>query len=68
MHTELTFLRTMTWADLLEALNTSEALRLKLDVQLCPFSGKVEEYTMVDRLGGMLNIWPAKWRGLIEKG
>lgn len=65
---EPTFLRTMTWADLLHTLNVDEALRLKLGVQLCPFSGMVEEYMMADRLGGMLNVWPAKWRRMIEQG
>lgn len=65
---EPTFLRTMTCADLLHALNVNEALRLKLGVQLCPFSGMVEEYMLADRLGGELNIWPAKWRRIIEQG
>jgi hypothetical protein len=63
---EPTFLRTMTWADLLHALNVDEALRLKLGVQLCPFTGQVEEYMVADQLGGMLNIWPEKWRRFIE--
>ena len=61
-----TFMRTMTWADLLHTLNVDEALRLKLGVQLCPFTGRVEEYTLVDRLGGILNIWPAKWRSVLK--
>lgn len=65
---ERTFLRTMTWADLLPALNVDEALRLKLGVKRCPFSGRVEEYMLVDRLGGELDIWPEKWRGIIEQG
>ena len=63
-----TFLRTMTWADLLYTLNIDEALRLKLGVKQCPFSGRVEEYMLADRLGGDLNMWPAKWRGIIEGG
>tara|TARA_R100000365_G_C2717208_1_gene50769 strand:+ start:143 stop:370 length:228 start_codon:yes stop_codon:yes gene_type:complete len=64
---EPTFLRTMTWADLLYTLSIDEALRTKLGVQLCPFTGAVEEYTLADRLGGELDIWPAKWRGVIEQ-
>ena len=63
-----TYLRTVTWAELLFMLNADEALRLRLGVKQCPFSGRVEEYTLVDRLGGELNVWPAKWRRLIEAG
>ena len=65
---EPTYMRTMTWAELLWQLNIDEALRLKLGVKLCPFSGRVEEYMLVDWLGGDLNMWPAKWRGIIEAG
>lgn len=39
-----------------------------MNVKLCPFSGEVEEYLVADQLGGMCNIWPAKWRGIIEEG
>ncbi|MET3925980.1 hypothetical protein [Devosia sp. 2618] len=60
------FLRTMTWAELLWQVANDDALRLKLGVKLCPFTGKVEEYMVVDRLGGDLNIWPAKWRSLLD--
>lgn len=63
-----TYLSTMSWADLRYTLNIDDALRLKLGVKLCPFSGKVEEYMVVDRLGGELNMWPAKWRRIIEQG
>lgn len=63
-----TYISTMTWAELLFELNADEALRLKLGVKLCPFSGVVEEYTLADRLGGDLDTWPAKWRGVIEAG
>ena len=65
---EPTYLRAMTWAELLWQLNIDEALRIKLGVKLCPFSGRVEEYMLADRLGGELDMWPAKWRGLIEQG
>lgn len=57
-----------TWAELLHTLNINEELRHRLGVKLCPFSGRVEEYTMADQLGGMLNIWPEKWRDIIEAG
>lgn len=62
----LTYLPDATWQELLHALNHSEALRLLFGVKTCPFSGMVEEYTMADRLGGELNIWPTKWREAIE--
>lgn len=62
-----TYLSTMSWAELLHTLNIDEALRLKLGIKQCPFSGMVEEYTLVDRLGGMLNVWPAKWRTMIQR-
>ena len=65
---ELTYLSTATWADLLFRLSINDELRQRLGVKLCPFSGKVEEYLVADQLGGMLNIWPAKWRGIIEAG
>ena len=63
-----TYLSTLCWADLLHTLNIDDALRLKLGVKPCPFSGRVEEYTLVDRLGGELDIWPAQWRRIIEAG
>jgi len=37
-------------------------------VKLCPFSDQVEEYLVADHLGGMLKIWPEKWRQAIEPG
>lgn len=61
-----TYLSTMTWAELLHELNVDEALRVRLGVKPCPFSGRIEEYCLVDRFGGELDIWPAKWRGVIE--
>lgn len=65
---EPTYISTMSWAALLHRLSIDEALRLKLGVKLCPFSGQVEEYMVMDRLGGMLNIWPKKWRKVIDSG
>lgn len=62
------YLSTSTWADLLFRLANNDNLRQRLNVKLCPFSGKVEEYLVADQLGGMCNIWPAKWRGIIEAG
>ena len=62
------YLSNTTWAELPDSLNSDNALRLKLGVKLCPFTGRVEEYTVVDRLGGDLDIWPEKWRGAIEAG
>lgn len=61
-------LSTWTWADLLFRLSTNDALREQMQVKLCPFTGKVEEYMVADQLGGMLNIWPEKWRRFIEGG
>lgn len=56
------------WADLLFRLAINDDLRQRLHVKLCPISGQVEEYLVADQLGGMLNIWPEKWRGIIEAG
>jgi len=65
---EPTYLSTATWADLLFRLSINDELRQRLNVKLCPFSGQVEEYMVADHLGGMLNIWPEKWRRFIEAG
>lgn len=64
---EPTYLSTATWADLLFQLSINDELRQRLGVKLCPFSGQVEEYLVADQLGGMLNIWPEKWRRIIEQ-
>ncbi|GHA35024.1 hypothetical protein GCM10007989_33680 [Devosia pacifica] len=66
MHDETTYLSSLSWSELLHVFNINAALRLKLGVKLCPFTGRVEEYTLADQLGGMLNVWPAKWREIIE--
>lgn len=69
MHDETTaYISNLAWVELLQALNADEALRLKLGVKLCPFSGVVEEYMLADRLGGQHDTWPAKWRNVIEAG
>lgn len=65
---EPTYLSTADWVALLDQLNVDDALRQRLGVKLCPFSGAVEEHTALDQLGGMLNIWPMKFRVLIEAG
>lgn len=65
---EPTYMSSKAWAGLLRALRSNEGLRRQMGVMLCPITGKVEEYTMVDQLGGMLDVWPAKWRGVIEAG
>jgi len=67
MTDEPTYLSNTTWVELLDTLNINEALRIQMDVKLCPFTGVVEEYTMADQLGGMLNVWPEKWRNIIEE-
>jgi hypothetical protein len=61
-----TYMSNKAWAGLLSALRCNEALQLQMGVKHCPFTGKVEEYTMVDQLGGMFDVWPAKWRSIIE--
>ncbi|MBJ7578153.1 hypothetical protein JHC09_09660 [Devosia sp. MC532] len=60
------FLRDATWNDLIKAMNRDVALRGWLGVQPCMASGKVEEHTLADRLGGAFNIWPEKWRASMQ--
>lgn len=61
------YLSTAKWAELLFRLSINDELRQRLGVKLCPFTGQVEEYLVADQLGGMINIWPEKWRGVIEQ-
>jgi hypothetical protein len=67
MHNEPTYLSTATWDDLLLLLSINDELRQRLGVKCCSFTGNVEEYTLADQLGGMLNTWPEKWRNIIEQ-
>ena len=57
-----------SWGELLDLLNAAPELRERMGVKLSWRTGMAEEYTLVDRLGGELNIWPAKWRAIIESG
>ncbi|MHA6692031.1 hypothetical protein [Devosia sp. A449] len=63
-----TYISTASWDDLISRLATDDTLRQRMGVQLCPFSGQVEEYLVADQLGGMLDLWPEKWRATIEAG
>jgi len=62
------YISTASWADLISRLACDDALRERIGVKLCPFTGEVEEYLVADELGGMLDLWPEKWRQTIEAG
>lgn len=59
------FLPAAAWKALGDALAADDATVDRLGLR-CPFSGQVEEYLLLDRLGGMRNIWPERLRASVE--
>lgn len=54
------------WSSLLHRLDRDTSYRKLLGIDLCPFTGRVEEYMVLDLFGGQLNLWPERFRGIIE--
>lgn len=67
MNTNPIFIPARLWQAIVQWLQDDPEAAEALDV-ICPFSGNVEEYLLLDRLGGQRNIWPARFRAEIELG
>jgi len=46
------YARDASWGELLGLLNATPELREALGVKLCPFSGQIEEYTLLHQTQG----------------
>ncbi|WIJ24222.1 hypothetical protein [Devosia sp. RR2S18] len=62
-----TYLSSLTWANLTNQAQHDAELCARMGFRPCPVTGRVEEYMIMDRLGGDLNIWPEWARAIIER-
>jgi hypothetical protein len=66
MITTITYLPDADYAAQSDAIAASTLICDRLNLEPCPFTGRVEAHQVMDLIGGMLNIWPESARATIE--